>query len=117
MAMMAEHERKLISSRTKAGLAVARARGKRLGSPDPKRGWKVASEAIQKRKTAFNAAALKTITEIMETGVTSYSRLALYMNRRGEKTAMGKEWNAAGVRRVLLATRPGAAPVICEAAA
>jgi DNA invertase Pin-like site-specific DNA recombinase len=103
MAMMAEHERKLCSVRTKAGLAIARSRGKTLGSPVPGRGWKVAAKVIQARKNTFNESALKSIKEIQSTGIESLNRIADCMNKRGEKTAMGKTWNAQAVKRVLAA--------------
>ena len=109
LALVAERERMMISQRTKSALEVCKARGITLGSPNPSIGWKIAASRIQERKLAFNASALKTITEIKETGVSSYNKLALCMNRRGEKTSMGKTWNAAAVKRVLATQTPASA--------
>src|SRR3954468_23094042 len=66
MAMMAQHERELISTRTKAALAVAKARGKRLGGyrggPVPSAGS--AAEARRAKADAFAARVLPTIREM-----------------------------------------------------
>jgi DNA invertase Pin-like site-specific DNA recombinase len=42
---VAEHERKMISARTKAALAQAKARGKQLGNPRPLDALKLANAA------------------------------------------------------------------------
>lgn len=101
IALLAQRERQLISERTKAGLAVAKQRGAKLGNPNPAQSLVRARQAVQARKTAFSAAALKEIREIQGTGVATLSKIADCMNKRGEKTARGGKWTATAVRRVL----------------
>src|SRR5215472_13579704 len=68
IALLAQRERQLISERTKAGLAVAKSRGAKLGNPKPLRALVKAREAVQARKREFAQAALRSIKEIQSTG-------------------------------------------------
>ncbi|HRT06896.1 MAG TPA: recombinase family protein [Candidatus Paceibacterota bacterium] len=101
IALLAQRERQLISERTKAGLAVAKQRGVTLGNPNAKQALKVAHKAIQGRKLAFVAEAMKSIEEIRETGVQTLAKIADCLNKRGEKTARNGKWTATAVKRVM----------------
>jgi DNA invertase Pin-like site-specific DNA recombinase len=101
IALLAQRERELISQRTKAGLAIAKERGAKLGNPNPANALEMAQEAIQARKEAFAKDALKSIREIQSTGVETLSKIADCMNKRGEKTPRGGNWTATAVKRVL----------------
>jgi len=108
IALLAQRERELISERTKAGLAVAKSRGARLGNPNPTESLKRASEAIQERKRVFAASVSKSIREIQSTGIRSFNRIADCLNKRGETTARGGKWTAKAVTRVLASISVGA---------
>lgn len=101
IALLAQRERELISERTKAGLAVAKARGVRLGNPRPAASLVAASKAIQTRKAAFSAEMAKVISEIQGTGVRSLSKIADCLNKRGERTSRNGTWTATAVKRIL----------------
>lgn len=101
IALLAQRERDLISERTAAGLAVARARGVKLGSPDPAKAWKSAAKEIERRKLAFSREILKSINEIRSTGVKTLSRIADCLNKRGERTRRGAVFTATSVKRIL----------------
>lgn len=101
IALLAQRERELISERTKAGLAVARARGVKLGGPDPAKAWLKASNAIQHRKRGFAREIHASIEEIRGTGITSLSRIADCLNKRGERSRRGGRFTATTVRRIL----------------
>lgn len=106
MAAVAELEAGLISSRTKAALAAAKARGKRLGG---NRGSIVSDEAraigrtIQIERARERAADLQPlIRDLREGGVASLSGIARILNEQGIPTARsGKYWTATQVARVL----------------
>lgn len=55
LAAVAEHEREMISERTKAALQAAKARGVRLGSPDPSKGSIKGTAANRKQADQFAA--------------------------------------------------------------
>lgn len=101
IALLAQRERQLISERTKAGLAIVKQRGQKLGNPNPTGALKKAKIAVQNRKMEFNKAALKIISEIKGTGVTTLANIADCLNKRGEKTPRGGQWTATAVKRVM----------------
>lgn len=101
IALLAQRERQLISERTKAGLAVAKQRGARIGNPNPSAALELARQAVKSNRVEFARTALRSIREIQSTGVRTLARIADCMNKRGEKTARGGKWNATTVKRIL----------------
>jgi|ERR1043166_1230328 DNA invertase Pin-like site-specific DNA recombinase len=103
LACVAQKEREMISERTRQGLAVARARGVRLGAPPESLALARlnAQKAIAAKKEGFARDSLKAIREVQSAGVLSYNRIADCLNKRGEKTARGGKWTAKAVSRVL----------------
>jgi DNA invertase Pin-like site-specific DNA recombinase len=121
LAAVAEHEREMISQRTKAALAAAKARGVKLGNPQLKPGdrW-AARKARQARTAAADAHAadvLPYIEAARAAGCSSLGELARALTARGIETpAGGKQWNAAQVKRIL-ARAPDHGAALHEAAA
>lgn len=101
IALLAQRERELISTRTAQGLAVAKQRGVKLGNPNAPKAWTKAVRAIRERKQQFASETLGIIREIQSTGVKPLARIADCMNKRGEKTARGGKWTATAVKRIL----------------
>jgi DNA invertase Pin-like site-specific DNA recombinase len=102
LAAVAEHEAHVISERTKAALAAAKARGQILGSPVARETAHVAREArtIQAKTQAQNVAAI--IRDIERAGVTKLSHIAKALEARGVKTPRGSStWQAVQVRRTV----------------
>lgn len=105
MAMVAEEERRMISARTKAALAQARARGKVLGGF---RGVAITDAAREAGRAAQTARAARraedlgpVIAELHAAGTVSLSGIATAFNRQGIPAARGGQWSAAQVSRVL----------------
>lgn len=91
MLCVAQLEREMISTRTKAALAAAKQRGQRLGSPT--------TPAIMKNRSAAFAADLKAIVAPM-LGQSSRA-IAANLNERGIATATGGTWSSATVLRMI----------------
>jgi len=107
LAVLAQHERRLISERTKAALAAAKRRGVRLGNPghlDRKARRKgTAASAVVRRKAAQQRAIdlAPTLEELRDDGAVSLHDLAREFNERGIPAPRGGEWMAAQVKRLL----------------
>lgn len=107
LAAVAEHEAVMISARTKAGLAVAKARGVRLGNPNPKiacrasEGSKASITARRKTAATRSANLLPVIRAIQAEGADSLRQVATILNERGIPTARGRQWSGVQVQRVI----------------
>lgn len=101
-AALAEKERALISQRTREALAVAKARGVRLGNPRIAAAQAKGSAKGAERADTFAANVRPIIREIEQAGAKSLRAIAEALNARGVQTARGGRWEAATVRNVLL---------------
>ena len=106
MVSVAELEAGMISTRTKAALAAAKRRGKKLGGNRgvvPGAKMRKASAAALRARTAARAADIApTIKAIQEAGATSLRAIAEALNQQGIPTARGSgTWSAVQVARVL----------------
>jgi DNA invertase Pin-like site-specific DNA recombinase len=90
-AAFAEEERREISRRTKASLAMAKGRGKKIGGMGPG-----TLEAI--REAVERAEALRSL--LTELSGLSHNALAKELNRRGVPTPNGRKWSAVTVTRL-----------------
>jgi DNA invertase Pin-like site-specific DNA recombinase len=90
-AALAEKERRMIGERTKAGLAAARAKGKKLGG-------------INRKSIEIRDAAVKRAQDLApvfaELAGLSLSAMAHELNRRAIETPAGGQWHAMTVKRV-----------------
>ncbi len=99
-AALAEKERRMISERTKAGLAAAKARGKRLGGLN--------EAGIARRQEAIaRAEELRPLFTEMEAAGMSARAMATELNRRSIPTPAGGTWHAMQVLRVWARLKQG----------
>jgi DNA invertase Pin-like site-specific DNA recombinase len=106
MIVMAQHEREVISKRTKDALAARRAKGLPLGTPRDlsayqarasKLGCFANSAKAQERAKDIQPA----IEDARSLGRTSLRQIAAYLNEQGIQTPRGKTWTAMAVRNVI----------------
>jgi DNA invertase Pin-like site-specific DNA recombinase len=100
LAAVAEHEREMISARTRAALAAARARGVRLGRPD--RETRHMRTARSAKVAAFRATVLPEVMRLIGEGM-SQRKIAAELNRRGLTTYAGRPWRVQHVSSLLAA--------------
>jgi DNA invertase Pin-like site-specific DNA recombinase len=101
LAAVAEHEREMISQRTKAALAEAKRRGTRLGNPRIEAARTLALSAHHAHRPELEVLTL--MVEWRSQGKTLRA-IARDLNRLNIRPARGREWYASSVRGQLLAT-------------
>jgi DNA invertase Pin-like site-specific DNA recombinase len=100
-AALAEKERALIATRTKAALAAAKARGVKLGGPNLAVAREHAVEAIKTAADRHAANVLPVIQEVRKAGARTLRQIAEALNARGVSTPRGGQWHAASVKNAL----------------
>jgi DNA invertase Pin-like site-specific DNA recombinase len=107
MAMVADEERRMISARTKAALAAAKARGVKLGGdrgnlPQVQRQGSALGVKARIAKADDRAALVaEAIADLKASGAMSLRQIATGLNARGIKTPRGGGWSAVQVQRVI----------------
>lgn len=108
LAAVAEHEREMISARTREALKAAKARGVKLGSPKnlteevAKKGRAVAERVRKGKADAFARKRFKEISGYLKEGL-SLNAIARRLNQDGVLTARGKTgaWTPSAVNNLL----------------
>jgi len=105
MANVAEYEASMISQRTKAALAAKKvqlkARGLRLGSPNPAAGSNAGGEQVRQDANEFAIEVGPVLEELEKFGCVTLSKKKEGLEARGIKTAQEKkEWALSAIRNV-----------------
>jgi len=103
-ATLAQHERELISARTKAALAVKKAAGIRLGNPenltDAARAKGVAGNVARAKANENNRRA-RSVVALMRQAGKNYAEIARALNGAGFRTARGGTFQPEQVKRLV----------------
>ena len=101
-AIIDEEEARRISDRTKAALRALKARGVKLGKPEnlTTEAQKKGAEANSRKAGDRNKAVVPTILQLRTEGL-GMAAIASRLNADGIPTAMGGDWHAAQVQRIL----------------
>jgi DNA invertase Pin-like site-specific DNA recombinase len=107
-ASLAQHERKVISKRTKDALQAAKARGTVLGNPNGARALQRAGKGngaavaeIKARADRHAQDVLPIVDDIRATGITTLLGIAAELNDRGILTARSGRWYPTTVRNLV----------------
>jgi DNA invertase Pin-like site-specific DNA recombinase len=111
-AMIGEHERKLISERTRAALAAKRARGEPLGSACHKdkgsvsRAGALGRAVVAGKAVAYAQQIAPMLDGLSRSGMT-YKQIAQHLNAQGVARPLGGKWGAPAVCETLKRARRG----------
>jgi len=89
LAAVAEHEREMISRRTKDALQVARSRGVKLGNPNLK-----ADNSRRTKQADAYAEGLRGTLDAFKAQGYSHERMILELNKMGVRAARGGKWTS-----------------------
>jgi len=102
---LAQRERELISSRTKAGLAAAKANGVKLGTNNlrPELVRDASAKGVQARQQNADefAVRVKPVIEAMREQGKSLNSVAAELDNLGVKTSRGCKWTATAVKNAI----------------
>jgi hypothetical protein len=105
---VAEYEARLISERTKAGLAAAKARGVKIGgwenrtrSPGHPAGLAKARQIIKEKMVVRTADLAPVIADIRAAGFVSLAAVARQLTARGIRPLRADRWSLGSARRLL----------------
>ena len=108
MALVAQQEREAISRRTKEALAVAKARGVKLGNPNGAaalrragKGGAALRAAVSANADDFARALAPILADIARLGITSLRGIADELNAQGMRTRRGGQWHVSNVRNLI----------------
>lgn len=106
-AAIAQHERKIISERTKNAMAAAKRKGKVFGNPNGAKalrglGNRSAVKAIKVKADKHAAEIMPVIRDIQASGAASFREIADELNAREILTARDGQWHASTVRNLML---------------
>jgi len=106
LAAVAELEAGLTSQRTRAALAVAKARGVRLGNPSPVPATAAMAATARQARSRLVAGrtidVLVVLRQVQAEGASSLRAIAAELHARGVLTPAGKaQWSATQVQRLL----------------
>ena len=96
LAAFAEHEREMISQRTKAALAAATARGVKLGINGAALAAANHAEAV-----AYAATIEQHVRAARASGAKTLTAIAAYLNQHGIPSREGQRWHPSNVARAV----------------
>lgn len=101
-AVFAQHEREEISKRTKAALQAAKARGKKLGCPNPHAGGGVVGQRLHADAVAYAKQIAPVVRDIKDSGAQTLREVAAALSQRAIPTRTGNTvWSLSQVALLL----------------